>query len=163
MSRSLLQTWLPIGFIVLQASKYNEDDAIDSKQTDPLAAQLLVALVRAKTGGTGRRCAKTQASFAAALAAVARYDSTTDKSTAAAGSSNSVSGTVKQQLVVAAVYTRLQQCLSERYLTVDDMRQAFPATAVSTVKKHLIVFTLAKTASWLMSNDTVYKHYIVHC
>jgi hypothetical protein len=98
---------------------------------DPLAAQLLVALVRAKTAGTGRRCAKTQASFAAALAAVAHYDRTTDERDAGS-SSNSVRNTVKQQMVVAAVCTRLQQCLSERYLTVDDMRQAFPATAVST-------------------------------
>jgi hypothetical protein len=116
---------------VLQAAKYNEDDCNDvsSQTADPLAAQLLVALVRAKTTGTGRRCAKTQASFAAALAAVAHYDSTTsDPDTAA--SSSSVTSTVKQQLVVAAVCTRLQQCLSGRYL--NDLRQAFPATAVST-------------------------------
>jgi hypothetical protein len=130
MSRSLLQTWHPIGFNILQAAKYNEDDAIDSEQTDPLAAQLLVALVRAKTAGIGRRCAKTQASFAAALAAVARYDSPTIEHDTAA-SSDSVRSTVKQHLVVAAVCTRLQQCLSERYLAVDDMRQAFPATVVS--------------------------------
>jgi hypothetical protein len=119
--------------ILLQAAKYKEDDATDdSEQTaDPLAAQLLVALVRAKTVGTGRRCAKTQASFTAALATVAHFDDAADQCDAAAGS-DSVSNTVKQQLVVAAVCTRLQQCLSERYLTLDDMMQAFPATAVST-------------------------------
>jgi hypothetical protein len=118
---------------VLKAAKYKEDDATDSElAADPLAAQLLLALVKAKTAGTGRRCAKTQASFAAALAAVAHHDGTTgERAAASATRSDGVSGTVKQQLVVAAVCTRLQQCLSERYLTVDDMRQAFPATAVS--------------------------------
>jgi hypothetical protein len=87
-----------------------------------------VALVRAKTAGTGRRCAKTQASFAAALAAVVHYNDSTDSSDADA-SSVSVNSTVKQQLVLTAVCLRLQQCLSGRYLI--DIRQAFPATAVS--------------------------------